>query len=130
MGVGDSSLGAIDSPTSNDTFPDPQDFGTTLGRRVRWSVRAEASRLRPTVCRPDPRDRLWIFENKVGPFEVTRVGVLRRLPGSHELGGRQVVIARFLPFKLNMKGLILAQSERWRRGSDMLVERESGGNSV
>jgi hypothetical protein len=28
-----------------------------------------------------------------------------------------------------MKGLILAQSERWRRGLGMQVERETGGNS-
>ena len=29
----------------------------------------------------------------------------------------------------SMKGLILAQSERWRRGLGMQVERETGGNS-
>jgi hypothetical protein len=29
-----------------------------------------------------------------------------------------------------MKGLILAQNERWRRGLGMQVERESGGNSA
>ena len=28
----------------------------------------------------------------------------------------------------SMKGLILAQSERWRRGLGMQVERETGGN--
>ena len=99
-------------------------------------MRAEAFRLRLARASPGSEGRHSIFENKVGPSEVTRVGVLRWSPRARatsvslELGDLQVIIARFMPFNQNMKGLILAQSERWRRGSDMLVERESGGNSA
>ena len=42
----------------------------------------------------------------------------KRKRGLRELGGKQLIL----------KGLILAQNERWRRGLGMQVEREPLGN--
>ena len=72
-----------------------------------------------------------------GTLRGTRAGsrpglLLRGESGKTILHGvaRGVPIPRGGPDQdKSMKGLILAQSERWRRGLGMQVERETGGNS-
>ena len=97
-------------------------------------MRARRSAKAPTDS--ESGDGPWkVFENEelVSPQGA---GGIRR--GSTRTGTREGPIAKNSnpvpygagPKDKSMKGLILAQSERWRRGLGMQVERESGGNPV
>ncbi len=77
---------------------------------------------RSTVGTAGPREGDGQVHDTVplgGPFKQYSRG----METAAQAGGSDLVQDK------SMKGLILAQSERWRRGLGMQVERETGGNS-